>query len=106
MNKIVVLGANSFSGQDFVDLLLDEPGRQVIGVSRSAERSGLFLLPLDDAGQWYRYHALFAEALQYQLEQTHADLLPVLHYRASLWYAEHEQITQAILYALKAHEWQ
>ena len=33
-NKIVVLGANSFSGQDFVDLLLDDPNNEVIGVSR------------------------------------------------------------------------
>jgi dTDP-glucose 4,6-dehydratase len=41
--KIVVLGANSFSGQDFVDLLLDDPGNEVIGVSRSAERSVLAL---------------------------------------------------------------
>ncbi|RLB83502.1 MAG: dTDP-glucose 4,6-dehydratase [Deltaproteobacteria bacterium] len=41
--KIVVLGANSFSGQDFVDLLLDDPGNEVIGVSRSAERSKVFL---------------------------------------------------------------
>jgi dTDP-glucose 4,6-dehydratase len=41
--KIVVLGANSFSGQDFVDLLLDDPGNDVIGVSRSAERSALSL---------------------------------------------------------------
>lgn len=41
--RIVVLGANSFSGQDFVDLLLDNPENSVIGVSRSAERSELFL---------------------------------------------------------------
>lgn len=40
---IVVLGANSFSGQDFVDLLLDDPAHRVIGVSRSPERSALFL---------------------------------------------------------------
>lgn len=40
---IVVLGANSFSGQDFVDLLLDQPQYRVIGVSRSLERSSLFL---------------------------------------------------------------
>jgi dTDP-glucose 4,6-dehydratase len=43
MTKIVVIGANSFSGQDFVDLLLDAPNNEVIGVSRSAERSALFL---------------------------------------------------------------
>ncbi len=41
--KILVLGANSFSGQDFVDLLLDNPKNHVLGVSRSAERSSLFL---------------------------------------------------------------
>lgn len=41
--KIVVLGANSFSGQDFVDLLLEDPGNEVIGVSRSPERTALFL---------------------------------------------------------------
>jgi dTDP-glucose 4,6-dehydratase len=41
--KVVVLGANSFSGQDFVDLLLDDPAYTVVGVSRAAERSPLFL---------------------------------------------------------------
>lgn len=41
--KIVVIGANSFSGQDFVDLLLDNPANEVIGISRSTERSGLYL---------------------------------------------------------------
>jgi dTDP-glucose 4,6-dehydratase len=41
--KVVVLGANSFSGQDFVDLLLDNPDYQVLGVSRSPERSRAFL---------------------------------------------------------------
>ena len=28
------------------------------------EAAGLFLKPLDDARQWFRYHRLFAEALQ------------------------------------------
>jgi len=41
--KVVVLGANSFSGQDFVDLLLDQPQYEVLGVSRSPERSRAFL---------------------------------------------------------------
>ncbi|MCC7408194.1 MAG: GDP-mannose 4,6-dehydratase, partial [Phycisphaeraceae bacterium] len=34
---VVVLGSNAFSGQDLIDLLLDDPGYRVIGVSRSAE---------------------------------------------------------------------
>ena len=41
--KVIVFGANSFSGQDFVDLLLDQPNYEVLGVSRSKERSGMFL---------------------------------------------------------------
>src|SRR5581483_4027480 len=28
------------------------------------DREGLFLEALDEAGQWYRYHALFAEAMR------------------------------------------
>jgi dTDP-glucose 4,6-dehydratase len=40
---VVVLGSNSFSGSDFVDLLLDDPGYRVIGVSRSPENTSLFL---------------------------------------------------------------
>jgi dTDP-glucose 4,6-dehydratase len=54
--KIVVLGANSFSGQDFVDLLLDDPNNEVIGISRSPERSALFLkYRLRDDLSRYRY---------------------------------------------------
>ena len=43
MTKVVVLGANSFSGQDFVDLLLDDERFSVVGSSRSPERSAVFL---------------------------------------------------------------
>lgn len=59
MKKVVVLGANSFSGQDFVDLLLDNPEYEVLGVSRRPERGPLFLKyrtrPMLDR---YRYFAL------------------------------------------------
>jgi LuxR family maltose regulon positive regulatory protein len=69
------------------------------------EQANLFVVSLDSRRQWYRYHALFAEALRYRLEQNHGDLVPSLHHRASLWYAEHDQPTQAILHALHAKEW-
>ena len=72
---------------------------------RQLEQANLFVVSLDNKRQWYRYHALFAQALRYRLEQTHADLVPILHHRASLWYAEHEQTTQAILHALHAKQW-
>ena len=57
--KVVVLGANSFSGQDFVDLLLDDPAYTVVGVSRVAERTALALKykTRQDLSR-YRYHRL------------------------------------------------
>ncbi len=69
------------------------------------ERANLFVVSLDSRRQWYRYHGLFAQALRYQLERRHADLVPVLHMRASQWYAQHQQMTQAILHAFQAKEW-
>ncbi|MCX5712923.1 MAG: NAD-dependent epimerase/dehydratase family protein, partial [Candidatus Omnitrophica bacterium] len=41
--KILVIGSNSFSGSDFVDLLLENGGYSVTGISRSPEKSALFL---------------------------------------------------------------
>lgn len=43
MKKVVVIGSNSFSGSDFIDLLLEKGEYKVVGVSRSAEKSSLFL---------------------------------------------------------------
>jgi dTDP-glucose 4,6-dehydratase len=40
---VCVIGSNSFSGGDFVDLLLEERDYDVIGISRSAEKSRVFL---------------------------------------------------------------
>jgi LuxR family transcriptional regulator, maltose regulon positive regulatory protein len=70
------------------------------------EEANLFVVSLDNKRCWYRYHALFAEALHYQLEQMHPELVPILHHRASLWYGEHNRVTQAILHAFHAKEWQ
>jgi len=56
---IAVLGANSFSGQDFVDLLLEQPQNRVIGISRSPERSSLFLKYLQSENRSrFAYHQL------------------------------------------------
>ena len=69
------------------------------------EQANLFVVSLDHKWQWYRYHALFAETLFHQLQQNHADLVPILHDRASRWYAQHQQTTLAILHAFEAKEW-
>ena len=43
MSKILVIGSNGFSGQDFVDLLLEDSDKEVLGVSRSPEYPDLML---------------------------------------------------------------
>jgi len=68
------------------------------------ERSQLFLVPLDSARHWYRYHTLFAELLRHELEVSEPGLAPVLHRRASLWHREHGSIADAIGHAIAASE--
>jgi LuxR family maltose regulon positive regulatory protein len=85
------------------DAVMGQTGSQQM--LHQLEQTNLFVVSLDQRHEWYRYHALFAEALHYHLEQRQADLVPILHHRASLWYAQHDQTTQAILHALHAKAW-
>ena len=64
------------------------------------ERRDLFLRPLDDEREWFRYHHLFAEYLRRRLERDHPDRVPRLHRRASNWFSEHELVTEAVTHAL------
>ncbi len=41
-------------------------------VLEALQRANLFVVPLDSNRRWYRYHALFAEALRSRLEQVEA----------------------------------
>lgn len=41
--RVIVIGSNSFSGSDFIDLLLERDGYSVAGISRSPEKRPLFL---------------------------------------------------------------
>lgn len=58
--KIAVLGANAFSGQDFVDLALEATAGKVVGVSRSPLRSDAFVAPRlrQQMPERFQYHAL------------------------------------------------
>ncbi|GHO90011.1 helix-turn-helix transcriptional regulator [Reticulibacter mediterranei] len=66
------------------------------------ERANLFVVPLDEERRWYRYHALFREALLTYLRATTPEQLPLLHRRAAAWYATQERWAQAIPHALSA----
>jgi LuxR family maltose regulon positive regulatory protein len=86
------------------DAVMEQMGSQEM--LQHLERANLFVVSLDSKRQWYRYHALFAEALHSRLERSFTDLVPTLYARASRWYAQHNQTPQAILHAFKAKEWQ
>ena len=45
------------------------------------DRDNLFLVPLDDRRQWYRYHHLFADVLQARLLDEQPDRVAELHRR-------------------------
>lgn len=68
------------------------------------ERGNLFVFPLDDQRQWYRYHHLFAEVLQTYLREEQPDQAPALHRRASVWFAQNDLPAEAIRHALAAKD--
>jgi LuxR family maltose regulon positive regulatory protein len=71
------------------------------------ERGHLFIMPLDDSRQWYRYEHLFADLLRHQLESTckPADINE-LRRRASQWYENNKLYDESIYHILKAQDWE
>jgi LuxR family transcriptional regulator, maltose regulon positive regulatory protein len=80
----------------------------VLGTDGSAEilgeleRSNLFLVPLDDHRQWYRFHHLFAQLLRLELASREPGLLPALHRRAAAWHRRAGNLDAAIHHASAA----
>jgi LuxR family maltose regulon positive regulatory protein len=71
------------------------------------QHANLFVIPLDDRGEWYRYHHLFADFLRARLYQRiGAQGLAPLRRRASEWYAQHGLMAEAIDQALAAEDFE
>ena len=66
------------------------------------ERANLFVVALDDQRRWFRYHHLFADVLRAHLARERPADLPVLHRRASSWYARAGRPQEAVRHALAA----
>ena len=64
------------------------------------ERANLFLVPLDNHREWYRYHHLFADLLRYRLRRACPERLPELHRRACRWHAGAGDPDEAMRHAL------
>jgi LuxR family maltose regulon positive regulatory protein len=70
------------------------------------DRSNLFLIPLDDQREWYRYHHLFGDFLSQRLRSSESDRIPELHRRASQWYQNEGLVDEAIQHALAAGDFE
>jgi LuxR family transcriptional regulator, maltose regulon positive regulatory protein len=87
-----LLGESSSHAQEMLDTL---------------ERSNLFLVPLDNRRQWFRYHHLFANLLRHKLEQTEGSgALYDLQVLACRWYEQNGLFQEAVRLALSCTDFE
>lgn len=68
------------------------------------DKSNLFLVPLDNRREWYRYHHLFADLLLHRLQRLFPDDIPHLHRKAAAWYDERGIVREAVVHAHGAND--
>lgn len=83
---------------ELCEAVADHPS--VRGVLDEAIAADLFVVPLDDDGVWFRYHALFSELLRHEFLRLPIERQHRFHQRASRWFAQHEQVVAAVDHAL------
>lgn len=89
-----------------LDKLNGDLCNEVTGRSDSREllehlyNANLFMIPLDDEQQWYRYHHLFTDLLRDLQSLRLKDETTELHQRASHWYARAGMASEAITHSL------
>jgi LuxR family maltose regulon positive regulatory protein len=66
---------------------------------RALAGPGGLVVALDPEQTWFRFHRLFGDLLALELRQTAPDEIAELHLRAAAWYAEHDEIPEAIAHA-------
>ncbi len=66
------------------------------------DQMNLFVMPLDDERQWYRYHHLFADVLHKHIRQLDRALAQRLNTRAAAWYEANGYLPEAIHQSIQA----
>ncbi|WP_160679199.1 LuxR C-terminal-related transcriptional regulator [Clostridium sp. C8-1-8] len=69
------------------------------------EERNLFLFPLDNKNQWYKYHSLFKDFLNKQLNKYPEQCIKEIYYHAATWYEENSYYTEAVSYYSKAEKY-
>jgi LuxR family transcriptional regulator, maltose regulon positive regulatory protein len=72
---------------------------------QNLERKQFLLVPLDEYGNWYRYHHLLREFLLDRLRAKMPDQLPAIYRRAYRWYSVRELWREAVQYAIAAEDY-
>jgi LuxR family maltose regulon positive regulatory protein len=72
---------------------------------RSLLSSNLFLVPIDRAHTWYRYHPMFSSFLRGQLPTSNPESLRGLHRRAATWFSEAGLPEESVHHALAAKDY-
>jgi LuxR family transcriptional regulator, maltose regulon positive regulatory protein len=88
---------------ELADLLTGASGGE--RVLQDLEDANAFVVSLDAARSWFRYHHLFAELLQLELRRTQPEEVTALHKLAAGWLAEHGYPVEAIRHAQAARDW-
>lgn len=70
------------------------------------EKENLFITPIGNDSQWYRYHRLFADVMTNRLKRLYPEKIPELHRRASEWFRQNHLIAEAIEHAVAAGDYQ
>ncbi|MEK5179312.1 LuxR C-terminal-related transcriptional regulator [Paenibacillus sp. FSL P4-0288] len=73
---------------------------------QEVEEARLFIIPLDDTRNWFRYHHLFVEMLKTRLNKKMniADKVK-LHRRAAIWYDKEGLALEAIQHVFEAEDY-
>jgi len=88
---------------ELADLLTGGTGGE--RVLHDLERAGAFVVSVDAARSWFRYHHLFAGLLRLQLRRAEPDEAARLHELAAGWFAAHGFGVEAIGHAQAAGDW-
>lgn len=94
---------NEFNA-DLIAAVTDSTPTEAQVMLQALEQENMFLIPLDNRREWYRYHHLFADLLRNRLAQLHPEIIPTIHQQASAWYAAHNRLDAAIQHGLAAKD--
>jgi LuxR family transcriptional regulator, maltose regulon positive regulatory protein len=88
---------------DLADLLTGDSGGE--RVLQDLEAAGAFVVSLDPARSWFRYHQMFADLLQLELRRAEPGEVAGLHAAAAGWLAGHGFAVEAVRHAQAARDW-